>query len=65
MTGETCTDDINFEDVNGDGFTDAVAKFSKPNLIGVLNTDSTFAKLTGMTDDVMFVGIGDVNVTQV
>ncbi|NEP69255.1 MULTISPECIES: hypothetical protein [unclassified Moorena] len=65
-TGEGCTEDINFEDVNGDGITDAVAKFSKPDLIGVLDTDSEFAMLTGMTSNgVMFVGVGDVNVTQV
>ena len=65
-TGEGCTEDINFEDVNGDGITDAVAKFSKPDLIGVLDTDSEFATLTGMTSNgVMFVGVGDVNVTQV
>ena len=65
-TGEACTSDINFDDVNGDGLLDAVAQFSKPDLIGVLDTESTFAKLTGTTDEgLMFVGIGDVNVTQV
>ena len=65
-TGKGCTDDINFEDVDGDGITDAVAKFRKPSLVGVLDTESEFAKLTGtIGDELMFFGIGDVNVTQV
>lgn len=65
-TGTATTTTINFSDVNSDGLLDAVAQFRKPTLIGVLDTDSEFAKLTGTTNDgIMFVGIGDVNVTQI
>ena len=61
--GEGCTSNFNYEDINGDGYLDALAKFGKSSLRGVLDRDSTFAQLTGETQAGLdFVAVGDVNV---